>query len=129
MDPDTRFIVVGSVLLFNWLIFDARFGNRLVLNIINLALLLYVGWSVFRERVGISMHLRMNIGAIYSYALFAYLVNLIFNRWLAMYSWLFTPVNVLIVGYTFWFTYRNWSLVRLYLDLIWLRLLALLRLR
>ena len=129
MDSDTRFIVVGSVLLFNWLIFDARFGNRLVLNIINLILLLYVVWCVLRDRVGISMHLRMNIGAIYSYALFAYVVNLIFNRWLAMYPWLFTPINVLIVGYTLWFSYSNWELVRLYLELLWIRLKVTLRLR
>jgi hypothetical protein len=129
MDTDSKFVVVGSILLFNWLIFDALYGIRIVLNLINLGLLLYLGWSIFKKRIALDIYLKMNIGSIYIYAFFAYIVNLIFNLWMGMYPWLYAPINVIIVAYSSWFTYRNWSLVRLYLELIWLRFRAIFGLR
>ena len=129
MDWESKFVVVGSVFLFNWLVFDALFGNRVVLNLVNLGLLVYVGWSLLKEREAVDIYLHMNIGDFYGIALFVYLMNLIFNRWMGMYLWLYTPVNVLIVAYTIWFTYSNRSLVRLYLELVWLRFQSTLGLR
>ena len=122
MDTDSKFVAVGSILLFNWLIFDALYGIRIVLNLINLGLFFYVGWSIYKKRTALNIYLKMNIADIYGIAIFTYVVNLIFNHWLAMYPWLFTPINILIVAYTLWSTYSNRGLIRLYLELIWMRL-------